>query len=126
MFRMYANSSHSYTHLILALGIVKKAYSMGFYYFTKPLAYMTLALGANIMPTQRTTPLFFSLSSFSRILLCPGASFSFSFTVSFSFSFSCSSFLGAIRGFHPSRLPGTDGFRVSAFRVSAGGRDSVL
>ena len=33
----------SYTHLILALGIVMKAYSMVFYYFTKPLAYTTSA-----------------------------------------------------------------------------------
>ena len=31
------------THLILALGIVRKPTVLGFYYFTKPLAYMPLA-----------------------------------------------------------------------------------
>ena len=36
----YASISHSYTYLILALGIVRELYGMSIYYL---LAYMTLA-----------------------------------------------------------------------------------
>jgi hypothetical protein len=43
MIRMHANHSHSYTRLILALGIVREPTEWGFYYFIKPLAYTTLA-----------------------------------------------------------------------------------
>ena len=42
MFRMYASNSHSYTHLILALGIVREPTVWGFI-TSKYLAYMTLA-----------------------------------------------------------------------------------
>ena len=43
MFKMYASNSHSYIHLILALGIVRKPKVWVFYYFTKIMAYMILA-----------------------------------------------------------------------------------
>ena len=42
MFRRYASNSHSYTHLILALGIVREPTLWGFITHTI-MAYMTLA-----------------------------------------------------------------------------------
>ena len=42
MFRMYASNSHSYTHLILALGIVESL-QYGYLLLQNILAYMTLA-----------------------------------------------------------------------------------